>query len=514
MSLSADVRTLSNRPAIRCLALVILLTASTHFEPLSSAVLDPDLGWHLRGGSAIVAQHALPDHGVFTRHVERPWVEYSWGSELIASLFYRWFGLMGLVALRSSLEVLITAILFVTFREGLGSFWLAWPLTGLGMWAIHHCLGLQPMLASVALFALELALIFMARRRRTVRLLYAFPLLFLVWANLHIQFVYGIVVLMLLAGTCVAQRILPQGWLGNSQAEQELPVGPVLVIAGLSTVATIIGPNSWRVYSVLYDYVTSSLPYAVITELKALSFRVPEHFVLVLILGAAFFTLGWRRSHDPFQIALLIVSTVIGLRMMRDSWLVGLPALAIIANREGVSSPEPVGNRLNRFAFIGATAVATVLMFVVIAWDSKTDNASLEGLVAAVYPVRACEFVRTQALPGPLYNDMNWGGFLIWALPDKPVAIDNRTDLYGDELLSRFYVVQQGWADYKSDPDLSSARLVLLNRTVPLAAQLARDEHFHLAYQDPISVVFTHDPADSSAGWNGPAPQPDEAPSR
>ncbi|MCU1270465.1 MAG: hypothetical protein JWN74_1759 [Acidobacteriaceae bacterium] len=135
---------------LRCLALAVLFTGSIRIAPLSSTVLDADIWWHLRGGDAIVAQHAVPHHGVFSQYAERPWVEYSWGFEVLASCFYHWFGLMGLVVLRATLQVIISAALFVILLRGLRSFWQAWALTVFGMWAIHHCFGMQPMLISSA----------------------------------------------------------------------------------------------------------------------------------------------------------------------------------------------------------------------------------------------------------------------------------------------------------------------------------------------------------------------------
>ena len=93
-----DLLKFSKRPTIRCLALVILLTGSTHLEPLVSAIYDPDLWWHLRDGDAIIAQHAVPHHGVFSQYVNLPWAAYSWGFEVIVSRFYHWFGLAGFVA--------------------------------------------------------------------------------------------------------------------------------------------------------------------------------------------------------------------------------------------------------------------------------------------------------------------------------------------------------------------------------------------------------------------------------
>jgi hypothetical protein len=499
MTFSSEIATLSRRSMFQWLALIILFTISTRFEPLSSAVVDPDLWWHLRGGESIVTEHVFPHNGIFTRHTERPWVEYSWAFEVLAFYSYHWFGLMGLVVLRSFLEVVITATLFILLRGGLGNFWQAWVLTLSGMWAIHHCLGTQPMLTSVTMFTIELLLIFEARRKRTVGPLFVLPFLFLLWANFHIQFAYGILMLVLLAIASMLTVILPVTIAERLRSERELPAAPVVAATVLSFLATLIGPYGIRLYQVLANYVHSSVPYAIITELQALNFRVPEHYVLLMIIAAAFFVLGWRRSFDVFELALLLVCTLIGFRMTRDSWLACLPALAIIADRRSFTRDQPSGTLLKKFAFAASVVAGSALVFALVAWDSQTNNSSLNLAVSKYFPKRACDFIAQQSLQGPIYNDMNWGGFIIWNLPDKPVSIDNRTDLYGDEILSRSFAVQQGVIDWKLDPDLNSAQILLLNRHTPLGSVLAHDPHFRLVYEDPLAIVLTHEVSSSAA---------------
>ena len=490
MSFNSDIRALARRPVLRGLALVILFTFSTRLDPLSSSVLDADIWWHLRDGNAIVAQHTVPHQGWFTQYSGHPWVDYSWGSEVVMSRFHHWFGLMGLVALRSLLEIAITLVLFLMLRWGLRSFWQAAPLTAAGMWAIHHCLGMQPMLISVLMFTIELALIFEARRRKVIGPLLWSPLLFLLWANLHIQFIYGLFVLLLLTAVTWAVRILPRKWASKLELTETFPLAPLISVAAASVLTTLVGPYSWKLYAVIFHYVQSSAPYMIITELQALNFRIPEHFVLVLIVAAAFFVLGWRRSRDPFKLALLIICTVVGFRMTRDSWFCALPALAIIGDRDAADIQENTVPRLRKFAFAAATAFLTIAVFVLLSRDTNTNNATLARAVAAYFPVNASGFVQAHWSAPRMYNDMNWGGFLIWALPNSPVAIDNRPDLYGDETLTHFYLMQQGLLDWSADPDLNAAQVVLLNPQTPLSKLLARDTRFHLVYEDPIAVVF------------------------
>ena len=485
-----EIRNLLNRSWIRWLALIVLLTAFTRVEPLPTAVLDLDLWWHLRAGDAIAAQHRFPTHAVFTQHSERPWIEYSWGFEVIVSRLYHWFGLLGLVGLRNALEVIIAAVLFAFLQRMLSSFWQAWGLTAVGMWTIHHCLNTRPMLFSIVFFALEIGLIFEARRQNRVRPLWFLPPLFVLWTNVHIQFLYGIVALCLLLGLSAVQAVARAKKLNWFEGVAQLPCDRVLAVTGLSILATVVGPYSWRLYSVLFEYAHSSVPYELIHELQALSFRAPSHFALILLIGAAFFVLGWRRSLDAYKIMLLGMCTIIALRMSRDSWVACIAALAIIADRHRVSADSKATSCRRPLAFAAATVLGTCGMLISVAWDQRINNDLLNRIVALNFPASACGFIRSHSLPGPMYNDANWGGYLIWEMPDMPVAIDNRTDLYGDDLVYRFHLVQHGLADWKNDPDLNAARVVLLYRYLQLANELDHDQRFRQVYQDNFSVVF------------------------
>jgi len=107
------------------------------------------------------------------------------------------------------------------------------------------------------------------------------------------------------------------------------------------------------------------------------------------------------------------------------------------------------------------------------------------------YPVRAVAFVRDHALPGPLFNDFDWGGYLIWALPEHPVAIDGRTNLYGSDRVLRNYRTLIGEGDWENDPDLTSARLVILSpKKWPLVDLLRQSDDWAVAYEDKTAVVF------------------------
>ena len=92
--------------------------------------------------------------------------------------------------------------------------------------------------------------------------------------------------------------------------------------------------------------------------------------------------------------------------------------------------------------------------------------------------------------PGPLYNTFDWGGFLTWYMPDHPVAIDGRTDLYGDEMDLLFFRTENGDSSYADDPYLNESGVILVQSKKPLARVLNGDQRFKKIYEDRLAVVF------------------------
>jgi hypothetical protein len=71
-----------------------------------------------------------------------------------------------------------------------------------------------------------------------------------------------------------------------------------------------------------------------------------------------------------------------------------------------------------------------VTAWLVIAYRrSDVSNSWLEMQVVGSFPEGASQFIEKHHLNGPLFNDFNRGGFLIWRLPQLPVAMDGRTNV-------------------------------------------------------------------------------------
>jgi hypothetical protein len=117
-------------------------------------------------------------------------------------------------------------------------------------------------------------------------------------------------------------------------------------------------------------------------------------------------------------------------------------------------------------------------------------NLELEKVVAGDYPVEAARFVAARNFPGPLYNHFDWGGYLIWRLPQLPVSIDGRGNVHDSARIRHSAEVWNGKHNWASDPELAAARLVIAEKDFPLTQLLRLDSRFEIAYEDEVGVVF------------------------
>ncbi|MGB8771328.1 MAG: hypothetical protein WCC92_17045, partial [Candidatus Korobacteraceae bacterium] len=234
----------------------LLVTVGVIAFNLKFSVLDLDIWWHLKVGDWIIQHWAVPHKGLFSWTAgARPWVAYSWGYEVLMSRAYAWFGLLGIGLYGTLLTLGVAYSIYWTLRRLSGRFWLACVLAVITCSAFLFNLMPRPVFFSMMLFGVTLALVLEARRTGNVQVLYWLPLIFLMWANLHIQFIYGLFVVGLLMAMNVAQRLAARfrfapGWL----LPPKLPAGTLAAIFAACVIATCIGPNSYHVYQVIFGY--------------------------------------------------------------------------------------------------------------------------------------------------------------------------------------------------------------------------------------------------------------------
>jgi hypothetical protein len=457
-----------------------------------ASVQDPDIWWHIRTGDWILEHHTVPRYAIFSQHLEHPWTAYSWLFEVVVAGVQHRFGLPGIPGFLICLQVLLSLTFLLAMRHLARSFWWAWFISVLAIYAFYVN-PLRSLLFTLLFFTIELVLIFEAERRADDKLLYWTAPLFLLWANVHIQFVYGLFVLGLYVGTRII-AVVAQKWLPCDS--RETSPRRLLVMLAAAFAASCIGPNWYYPFKEALGYAVHTAQYGFIQEMMAMNFRRPEHFVELILLIAACYVVGRSRGRDLFRPLLLLVTALVAFRSLRDAWFVSMAAGFVLAEAVGQAqlptSTEFDGRRRTRLLTsleFGLAAVTAIVLSFGMSIRQGMSAPALMSIIDQIYPIRATEFVRDSHLQGPMYNSFNWGGFLIFNLREQPVSMDPRVNAYSDELTTRAINTVSA-IRWQEDPDLARANFVLLERSSALASALESDPRYRVAYKDHLSVVF------------------------
>ena len=467
-------------PIAQTLLLAVLFAAPALMCVHAGVVSDPDIWWHLRTGEAILAQHAVPHVDSYSRgEAGSQWLAYSWLFEMAVAKLFQWLGLAGIVAYTSAMVLAVTVALFHLLRRMQVDFSLVVVLTFAGCFSMEHLYTPRPWFFTILFFILEMDVLMQARRTGRLRELLWLPPIFALWANVHIQFIDGLIVL----GLVWVESVAGLWW--KALETRTRPSWMGLALAG-SLLATFVNPFGWRIYQPAYQLMTQAGALNKVTELQAIPFRSAADFmVLLLALGSAA-ALTWRRRFLLCESVLLIFAAVLAFRSQRDVWILAVVATAILAST--ITGREGAPILVTRLGTTLAMAVAAIVMLAGFRL-MHVNNARLTSDLAKTMPVQAVERVKARGYGGPLFNDYNWGGYLIWALR-MPVSIDGRQNVYGDQRMDRSVATWSAQPDWSHDEQLRSAGLVIGPAKAGLNQVLRMDPRFQLVYEDKVAAVF------------------------
>jgi hypothetical protein len=330
--------------------------------------------------------------------------------------------------------------------------------------------------------------------------LWAIPLLFAVWANIHIEFVNGLFLLAVFCMEPVLERI--SGIAPMQRVATAVPNRKLWLVLGASLLATVVNPYGIQLHLTALRYAHDTKVYDVIDELRAMNFRHPAHWGVLLLVMLGCFALGRLRPVRPVWVVLLGWSAWMSFRAMREVWLVAIVAAVVIAGKHMAEPPIR-----KRTSLLMRLSVAGTVFVVLCAGASywHMNSQSLFRQVSENFPVGAVSYIHRNHLQGPMLNDFTWGGFLIYALPEIPVSVDGRTNVHAQDDVLRAISLYKGEPGWRNRPELLKANLVISDHKWPLAGLLRKDPRFRVVYEDLVAVLFqaVPQPATSSEANSG-----------
>jgi hypothetical protein len=487
----------AERFALTC---VFALLAVLAFRQVASL----DTGFHLKAGEHILSGKGFPRNDPFTFTLgDRPYVDTSWGFQVLAAATHRVAGASGLVGLDAMLVLAVFLVLHRTARLAPCNPAVLATLLLAGGLASEMRFEARPELLSWLYLAVVLHLLHRRAERRAASL-WLLPAIHLLWANTHALFVLGwMAIACFLAGEAIRERRLPRdllAWGAASVAATLInPYGargmlfPLTLATRLKeenpfaqSIGEFVSPFALRLSSQFPFY-----PRVPVWSLRALFALAALAAVLSL-----FPPRGSGRRRRPEALLLFAAFAPLAFRMIRNGPILVLASVPFTA--WALSELAPRRRTLRPALAVAVVAVAAVLTLRVgndayyIA-SRRLDRFGWTWNRLAV-PADAARFADRVGLRGPALNHLNFGGFLMWARPD-PVFIDGRLEVVGED----FYRSYQAMLTSESALEAAVARYGLRWIVYPYATnpqllqRLGADARWRLAYFDHLAAIFVRD---------------------
>ena len=85
-------------------------------------------------------------------------------------------------------------------------------------------------------------------------------------------------------------------------------------------------------YATIRELMNEPKVFLIVDELRAMSFRQPQHYVVVLLAMGAALAIGWRREKRLLWPILLLFATVVALRSVKEIWFLSTISTCAIAD--------------------------------------------------------------------------------------------------------------------------------------------------------------------------------------
>jgi hypothetical protein len=438
--------------------LFVALGAVAAFTPAQN-----DTFWHLRAGAEIWRTGQVPRVDTYSYTAAgAPWLDHEWLSQALLYAVYRAGGMPGLEIGAAALVLATAATVYCLM---VGPRLTRFALMAVGL-AVSSCAwALRPQMLSLLLLVL---LVWLLARGRTLLI----PPLFMLWANAHGGVALGGAVLVaataIALGRALRLRAAPE-------RRRAFALAVALPLSGLAAAATPLGFGIFRfvIASTARSYgaqISEWYPASPDTALGAAFWVVALAFVALLfgrrralaegtwadwvICGAALTLLPFAgrslRNIGPF----LTLAIPAASRLLGADFRLG-------ASR-GAGPPEPDLPRANLALLAGACLAA--ILIVPVAWNHASEHLGWRPIGdGALRALRECD--------GPLYNQYEDGGTLIWFAPDRRVFIDGRQDPYSPAFLREDLAIERG-GSYRPTFDHYGIRCAFLAAASKMTAQL------------------------------------------
>lgn len=472
-------------------AITAPLTAIRGAVKLTQA--DGDFSAHVRMGNTIMATGHIPTHSLssYTAATEQM-AGHAWLAEVIFATLFRLGGLPLVCAVVGCIVGLTHAMIALFLRRHGAD--PRWALVGAVMslaLASTHWLA-RPHLFSIVGATLTLFLLESERPKRQM----LFVPLFVIWANLHGGWLYGLAIIgMYIAGELAEALVDEEGrnyWLSRAKLDA--------IAFTLAAASTLINPFGLALHREVIGAVTSPSLAQNISEFLPSNFQDADQwsFTLAILLTIVLLSLGVRRMKLPWLFT-IVLSLFFALRSFRNIALFGVTAwpLIVLYAANAVPSPRRPFRPFSEFARLDPGArvgwIAAPVAALLIALGLNRGWIGNLPVIAdhfdkRAFPVVAVERARAAGLTGRVFDSWPWGGYIMYAWPEARLHVDPLK--FSKTTMDSYTIVESLRGSWLDELARWQVKTIIIKARSPMARALNAAPGWSLWYVDSTAAVY------------------------
>ena len=423
-----------------------------------------DLGRHLKNGQIFFQDWQIPQTNLYSyTYPDRPFINHHWGTGVIFYAVYTLGDFPGLSLFFIALS-LLTFFIFWKIAKLLGADFRLTALIALVVIPILASrVEIRPEVFSYLFLGIFLwMLLSWQKNRLATKWLMLLPVLELLWVNIHIYFFLGGVAVLALIleniydfyirkNNLAKDKLRPSVERGSTESSRTNVKKLIAVLAGLG-LAVLLNPSGY--HGALYPlFIMKDFGYRLFENqsfwfIENLFSYPPALYFKILL---AVFIAGWvwriisaiskKSSFSPAVFLLSVFFVYLALTAVRNFAVFGYLALAVAPANLSFPAGTHTGRRSN---FLAAILLIITLSLILVINPGFWRTRPGFGLGLIENTDKSMEFFKKENLRGPILNNYDNGGYLIFHLyPQEKVFVDNRPEAYPLSFFQDTYIPLQ-----------------------------------------------------------------------
>jgi hypothetical protein len=119
------------------------------------------------------------------------------------------------------------------------------------------------------------------------------------------------------------------------------------------------------------------------------------------------------------------------------------------------------------------------------------NHTSFNQFNPRTFPVQAVDWIGLHSVKGNMFNDFNWGGYLLYRLwPGDQVFIDSQSDFYGEAFTRKYAGILNGEGNWDGELRQYKVSWILVIPRTGLDKAANASPAWQKAYEDQVAVIY------------------------